>query len=103
MYLVTLVIMLAAQGRGYYLMPAYPMLIAGGAYFGEQWLGRQSESRRRWVRGAAVGSLVVFGAAAVVLVLPLAPVNSAMVESDHQYEQRPGRRDRLAGDGSKSC
>ena len=37
MYAVPLAGFLALQGRGYYLAPAYPMLIAGGAYYiGEQ-------------------------------------------------------------------
>ncbi len=77
MYVFPLLLFLATQGRGYYLSPAYPMLIAGGAFYGEQRLaGMAADRARRW-RGIARDTLAVGGVVAVLLVLPLAPVNSA--------------------------
>ncbi len=38
MYLTPLVILLIARGRPYYLAPAYPMLLAAGAVWGERWV-----------------------------------------------------------------
>ena len=38
MYVITLVAFTAARGRDYYLAPAYPMLIAAGAVWCEQWV-----------------------------------------------------------------
>ena len=40
MYVVPLVLFVIAKGRGYYLGAAYPMLYAGGAVWGEEWLRR---------------------------------------------------------------
>jgi hypothetical protein len=37
MYIVPFAILFFAEGRGYYLAPAYPMLLAMGAVAGEQW------------------------------------------------------------------
>jgi 4-amino-4-deoxy-L-arabinose transferase-like glycosyltransferase len=76
MGVVTMAVFVLSQGRGYYVMPLYPMLIAGGAYWMGSWLIRQSERRVRWIKGLTVSFLAVFGAAAIVLVLPWAPVGS---------------------------
>ena len=38
MYVVTLALFTIAKGRWYYMGPAYPMLYAAGAVWGEQWL-----------------------------------------------------------------
>jgi hypothetical protein len=38
MYVLTLVGLMAARGRDYYLAPAYPMLLAAGAAWSENWL-----------------------------------------------------------------
>src|SRR5512136_3313953 len=49
MYVVPLAGFLASQGRGYYLAPAYPMLIAGGAYYiGERVRNLAPAGRRAW-------------------------------------------------------
>jgi 4-amino-4-deoxy-L-arabinose transferase-like glycosyltransferase len=81
MYIVTMALFAISQGRGYYTMPLYPMLVAGGAYWADGWLSRQDERRVRWVRGAAAGILVVFGLAALILVLPWAPVGTPLFEA----------------------
>src|SRR5262249_10616316 len=45
MYLVPLVLFALAQGRGYYLAPAYPMLFAEGSVWCEKWI---TSLRRPW-------------------------------------------------------
>jgi hypothetical protein len=76
-YLVTLALFTVLKGRGYYLAPAYPMLYAAGAVWGERWLFTLNAARAQIVRvtvAAALG-LSILGAMAVAL--PLAPINSA--------------------------
>jgi 4-amino-4-deoxy-L-arabinose transferase-like glycosyltransferase len=78
MYVVPFVLLVLAQGNGYYLAPAYPMLAAGGAAWWEGRLARLNS--RRWARvwrGAAWGVLSVFAALFVATELPLAPLGSA--------------------------
>src|SRR5262249_40438234 len=50
-YLIALVILLATNGRTYYLLPAYPMLLAGGATALENWLSRPA---LMWMRPACL-------------------------------------------------
>jgi hypothetical protein len=69
-YLVALVTLLLADGRFYYLAPAYPMLLAGGAVAIERWI---AAPRWRWMRPAYLGLLAVSGAMIAPIVLPLLP------------------------------
>jgi len=78
MYIVPLVLFLWLQGRSYYLSPAYPMLLAAGSVFGERWLHSLKAGSARLVRRVTWGALAVGGAVAAVLVLPIAPINSAL-------------------------
>jgi hypothetical protein len=78
MYVVPFALFLVAQGRSYYLGPAYPMLIAAGAVVGERWLGSLRGTRARIVRGViwtALAAGIVLGG---VLMLPVAPVGSGL-------------------------
>jgi hypothetical protein len=75
MYLIPLAILLIARGKPYYLAPAYPMLLAIGAVWGERWLETHSQQAARVKRGV-VRSLVISGIATAALVLPLAPPGS---------------------------
>jgi hypothetical protein len=76
MYVIPLVLFLAARGRDYYLCPAYPMLLAAGAVWAESRLAllsprSQTEAvRSTWI-SLAVGGLISFA-----LVVPIAPINS---------------------------
>lgn len=86
MYAIPLVLLLATQSRFYYLYPAYPMLLAAGAVWGEGWLAVHSPwaSLVRW--GMSWGTLAVGAAIGVALTLPVAPINSALwqvVENVH--------------------
>ncbi|MEO7724675.1 MAG: glycosyltransferase family 39 protein, partial [Chthoniobacterales bacterium] len=77
MCVVPFVLFLLAQGRGYYMAPAYPMLYAGGAVLLAEWAGRWTRAWRLAAGGvgwtALTLNLVVVGA----FTLPIAPVNSS--------------------------
>jgi 4-amino-4-deoxy-L-arabinose transferase-like glycosyltransferase len=77
MYIVPLVLFVIVRGRDYYLGPAYPMLMAAGAVWGENWVASKSPRRQRRIMRAVwisftVGALIVFA-----LTLPIAPMQSA--------------------------
>ncbi len=76
MYLIPLALFLIAKGKPYYLSPAYPMLLAAGAVWGERWSEALSPVATGTVRGVVRTSLVVSGIVVVLLVLPLAPPGS---------------------------
>ncbi len=79
-FVVTFAAFLVSQGRGYYLSPAYVMLLAAGAVWWEDALRRRKVSLRRF-GWATIGFLLVVGSlVGVVLIKPLAPVNSALWE-----------------------
>ncbi len=76
-YLTTLALFLAARGRGYYLLPAYAPLIAAGAVWLEQSVGRLADRAARRMRWAIMATLAVGTLAVLYLTLPTAPINSA--------------------------
>ncbi|HSR58014.1 MAG TPA: glycosyltransferase family 39 protein, partial [Candidatus Binataceae bacterium] len=69
-YLVTLLTLLLADGRFYYLAPAYPMLLAAGAVAIERW---SESSSRLWLRVAYPALLAVTGVMIALNTLPLLP------------------------------
>jgi hypothetical protein len=78
LYLITFGLFFAAQGRSYYLAPAYPMLIAAGAVAWEGWLAALPVRPTPMAWGATWGALAVGGLLFGALVLPIAPVNSSL-------------------------
>jgi 4-amino-4-deoxy-L-arabinose transferase-like glycosyltransferase len=80
MYVLPFLIYLLAQGRSYYLAPAYPMLIAAGAFVWQGWFERLPALKARLSWGAAWTLLVAGGLAGGALALPIAPVNSPLWE-----------------------
>ena len=78
MYAIPLMLLLVLKGRGYYLAPAYPMLIAAGMVFIEAWRSSLSTNRAQRVLWATVGAIAVGGITSVAFALPVAPVNSAV-------------------------
>jgi len=78
MFVVPFALFLIAQGRGYYLSPAYPMLVAAGVVVMERWLVSLSAVRAWLVQGITWVVLVVGGAAFAAIALPIAPVNSGL-------------------------
>jgi len=76
MYVVTLLLFALAKGRWYYMGPAYDMLYAAGAVWGESWLAHMSRSRATAVRMAVWALLVLEILFTVALWMPAAPLNS---------------------------
>jgi hypothetical protein len=73
MYIIPLILFLVAKGRGYYMTPAYPMLLAAGAVW---WEDRIFRSRPiSWATWAAV---LVGGVTAALIATPVAPINSSL-------------------------
>ena len=77
MYVTPFVLLLLAQGNGYYLAPAYPMLAAGGAVWWEGRLARMGSQRgaRAW-RWATWSVFSIFAAFLIAVELPVAPLGS---------------------------
>ncbi len=78
MYAIPFVLLLVAQGRSYYLAPAYPMLIAAGVVVWEQWIAAFGTGMRRLARGVTWGALAVGALVFGPVMLPVAPVNSGL-------------------------
>jgi hypothetical protein len=77
LYVIPLFIFLIAKGRGYYLAPAYPVLFAGGAVFGVEFIAKLLPIWRvslRWLAWVSVLTTIFFAA---VYFVPLAPIDSA--------------------------
>jgi hypothetical protein len=66
-YLIILGVYLVQASKPYYLAPIYPLLLAAGAVTLERWTAEKS----RWLRPAAFGLLLVGGAVAAPITLPL--------------------------------
>ncbi len=62
------VIMFSANGRPYYVAPAYPMLFGAGAVAMEGWLSRR---RLRWLRPVYVSLLLIAGAVGAPMAVPV--------------------------------
>lgn len=77
MFGVPFALFLVARRRGYYLALAYPMLLAAGAVEGERWVTSLSAGWSKLVRGTTWVALGSGGLIVAVLLLPIAPVNSA--------------------------
>lgn len=78
MYVVPFILLLLAQGKGYYLAATYPMLAAGGAVWFEQRLTGMTKPRRaRVLRWTTWSVLSVFAALLIATELPVAPLGSA--------------------------
>lgn len=78
MYVIPFVLLLALQGRSYYLAPAYPMLIAAGVLVWEQWSSRLAVGKARLVRRMTWGALAAGWLLFVPVMLPVAPIHSGL-------------------------
>ncbi len=76
MYVFAGVALFAARGRDYYLAPAYPMLLAAGAVWGERWVSSLSERGARIARRVTWRSMLVSGCITAALTMPIAPLGS---------------------------
>ncbi|HUI42381.1 MAG TPA: glycosyltransferase family 39 protein, partial [Terriglobia bacterium] len=78
MYVTPLLLFVVAKGRGYYLAPAYPMLYAAGAVWGEQWLGTLGRRSARVAVAALARTALAADVVMVALIsLPISPAGSA--------------------------
>jgi 4-amino-4-deoxy-L-arabinose transferase-like glycosyltransferase len=66
------------EARSYYFAPVYPTLIAAGAVTWEKGLARLSSRVSRLLGGITFGALTIGAAGAVLIALPVAPVNSGV-------------------------
>jgi 4-amino-4-deoxy-L-arabinose transferase-like glycosyltransferase len=78
MFLVTFVLFLMNQGRGYYTGPAYVMLMAAGCVWFESWFEKLGGTKRQLGFGVlwtmqVIGSLIGF-----VLMKPIGAINSTL-------------------------
>jgi len=77
-FVMTLLLFALANGRFYYTTPLYPMLLAAGAVVGEKWLQQRSPTQQKRLL-AATGIILFIGAGiGIALMLPVAPVHSAL-------------------------
>lgn len=80
MFLVTFLLFLINKGRGYYTGPAYVMLLAAGAVWFVNWLGGLGGIKRKLGFGSLWTMQVVGCLVGVVLMKPVAPINSSLWE-----------------------
>ena len=88
MYVVTLLLFVMAKGRSYYMFPAYPMLYAAGAVWGEGWLATMQRRRRaRTIWRIAWAVLAYSVIVTIAFFLPIAPVNSRWWETSSALQE----------------
>jgi hypothetical protein len=91
-YVVVLLLFSVGKGRSYYMGPAYPMLYAAGAAWGERWLATMSRGKAMTVRCLAWIALAVDIVLVSAFFLPLAPLGTrwwnvaAGLQGDHKEE-----------------
>ena len=76
MYVIPFTLFVIAQGRGYYLAPAYPMLYAGGSVWVGRWLARLGRGWSRLIWAFAWIALVANILITAAFALPIAPIDS---------------------------
>lgn len=72
MYLIPLALFWAGKGRSYYMAAGYPMLMAMGAAWAEQWLASLRRLWRTAIESAFFALLTACGAYACAIIVPLA-------------------------------
>lgn len=80
MFLVTFLLFFLNRGRAYYVAPAYVMLLAAGCVGIEQWFESRTMRTRRLGFGLLWGAQVIGSLIAIVLMKPVAPINSPLWE-----------------------
>src|SRR6185312_16079654 len=70
-YVIALILFAMSRGRGYYVAPAYPMLLAAGAVAFQEWLDRLRAAPARALRVCAWGMLALACAGGAIVALPL--------------------------------
>ena len=85
MYVIPIALLIISQGRGYYATPVYPMLLAGGAVFAEQWMATLTPKRAQLVQATTWGVMALSGLLVGAVLLPIAPINSGLWKLDSQF------------------
>jgi 4-amino-4-deoxy-L-arabinose transferase-like glycosyltransferase len=80
MFVVTFLLLFFSKGRGYYIGPAYVMLLAAGSVWFEKWLAPRSQKIRRLGSGLAWTVLVIGALTGISIAKPVAPINSQLWE-----------------------
>jgi hypothetical protein len=76
MFIIPFALFVIGRGRGYYMAPAYSMLLAAGAVWGERWVASLSLRRALVIRRITWGALAIGGTISAAIVLPIAPPGS---------------------------
>jgi 4-amino-4-deoxy-L-arabinose transferase-like glycosyltransferase len=84
-FLVTFLVFYVAKGRDYYMAPAYPMLLAAGSVAAERWIASLRPGWAVATRSLVWSAIGVGGVLAVVLILPISPVNSPWWKSVNSW------------------
>lgn len=93
MFIVPLVLFTIARGRGYYMAPAYPMLLAAGAVWEEQWVSRMKPVASSAVLTASLALIVAAGAMIAPAVLPVSAINSKWFHMNGDFAEEIGWTD----------
>ena len=93
MFVVPLVLFTIAKGRGYYLAPAYPMLLAAGAVWAEQWVLRLKPTASRSVLATTFALIAIGGALIAPIALPITPINSKWFNINGDFREEIGWQD----------
>ena len=101
MFLATFLLFLINKGRGYYTGPSYVMLLAAGVVWFESWLTTRTEQARRFGFGLLWGTQVIGSLIGIVLMKPIAPINSPLWEvttgvTDDLFTEMVGWQDMTA-------
>jgi Dolichyl-phosphate-mannose-protein mannosyltransferase len=94
-YLVVLAIFLFMNGKSYYMLPIYPVLMAAGGVAVEDWT---EEARWTWARVALPTLLVISGLIALPFGVPLLPIDSFLRYSQFLPYSQMGKTERDAVD-----
>ncbi len=78
MYVITLALFVIAKGRGYYMLPGYPLLYAAGSVHGEQWLASMRRSTAMAIRVLAWTALSANILLVILFFMPVSRINSRL-------------------------
>jgi hypothetical protein len=85
-FAITAALIMALDPRVYYLFPAFPMLMAGGAVF---WETRLSRPRLSWLKDAYSALIVAMGVVLAPLAVPVLPVPDYTRYTEAIHLQQP--------------
>jgi hypothetical protein len=96
-FLVVFGVFLLLKGKTYYVLPAYPMIVAAGGVAIERWVREFSgKSTRKWLVTAYSSLLILAGVATLPFGVPMLPVETFLRYSDILPFARPVKMERDA-------